>query len=125
MKIIGKSARNRTFYVDNNSKIWYNKNIKILGGFTMKCKIRRKLLNKRLRERRLFFKELQKLNPKRSFWMKDNRDNKIYVDTYELHKIVLPEGWKVVFGNNFPEIKVWGYMKLVMEDWDTMYIYSF
>lgn len=91
----------------------------------MKCKIRRKLLNKRLRERRLFFKELQKLNPKRSFWMKDNRDNKIYVDTYELHKIVLPEGWKVIFGNAQSEIKVWGYMKLYMEGLDSMYIYSF
>ena len=91
----------------------------------MKCKIGRKLLNKRLKQRRHFFKELQKRNPKRSFWMKDNRDNKIYVDTYELHKIVLPEGWKIVFGNTESDIKVWGYMKLYRKGLGAIYIYSF
>lgn len=56
----------------------------------MKCKITRGPEKQRLKAYRAFFKELEALNPKRTFSEDEDNFNGIKVDTLELYKLNLP-----------------------------------
>ncbi len=57
----------------------------------MKCKVTRKPHKEQVKVYRAFFKELEALNPKRTFLEDKDNFNGIKVDTLELYKLNLPE----------------------------------
>lgn len=90
----------------------------------MKCKQGRKEEKERLKLRREFVSQLKQLNPKRNFSVKKD-GNEIYVDTYDLWKLNLPDDWKVVTGIDQQEVKDWGFMSLESLKKEDVFVYIY
>ena len=90
----------------------------------MKCKQGRKKKKERLKLRREFVSQLKQLNPKRNFSVKKD-GNEIYVDTYDLWKLNLPDDWKVVTGIDQQEVEDWGFMSLESLKKEDVFVYIY